>query len=321
VSRAQSRIIARAAERRDSLAGAGTPAYRVVHAEADGAPGLTVDRFADVLVASFYQAMEEKPWVDALAERLRPRAIYVKRRPREARVEATTRREALAPEVPAWGEPLETTVCSEKGLRFLIRPGQGLSVGLYLDMRDTRAWVREASRGRSVLNLFAYTCGFGVAALAGDAKTVLNVDLSRRVLDWGVENAKLNGQAAERQQTTAADAQEWLRRAHHRAALFDLVVLDPPSFSTTRGRVFSAARDYAQLTAAVARVVAPGGLLVACCNLAQLSASKLTRQVTQGLADAGRQGKSVRILGASPVDFPPFQGTEPALKVLIYALS
>jgi 23S rRNA (cytosine1962-C5)-methyltransferase len=320
VSRDESRIVARAVERRTSLASAGTDAYRVLHAEADGAPGLTVDRFADVLIASFYRPMDERAWVETLAERLRPRAVYVKRRPREARVEANTRRESLAPERPAWGEPMGSTVAVENGRRFIIRPGQGLSVGLYLDMRDTRAWVAEAARGRSTLNLFAYTCAFGLAALAGGAKSVVNVDLSRRVLDWGKENALLNGLAPEAQQFAAADALHWLRRTERRGDAFDLVILDPPSFSTSRRGVFSAARDYAHLAAAAARVAAPGGLLVACCNLAQLAAVKLAKQVEAGLAEAARLGRRVRTLGASPVDFPAVERSEPALKVLIYEL-
>jgi 23S rRNA (cytosine1962-C5)-methyltransferase len=312
-----------ALERRRDLPAQGTTAYRVLNGAADGVPDVVVDRFEDVLVASFYRPMarsEEQRWVDALARVARPRAVYVKRRPREARVEATTRRDALAPSSAAWGEERASVVVRENGLRYQVRPGQGLSVGLYLDMRDTRAWVRRSSAGLRVLNLFAYTCAFGVCARAGGAARVVNVDLSRRVLDWGAENAALNGQPAPPEDCVAAEAAGWLARCQRRGEAFELVILDPPSFSTSRHGAFSAAKDYPKLVAAAAPAVTPSGALVACCNLAQMAEGVFGRKIEAGLAAAGRKGRRLERLGASTVDFPSENGAF-ALKVLIYALA
>ncbi|WP_426753667.1 class I SAM-dependent rRNA methyltransferase [Myxococcus sp. Y35] len=305
--------------RRGPLLGdARTTALRVLNGEADGVPDVTADVFGDLYVISLYRDFspaEEETLLDAAAAAWAPRSIYLKRRPREARVLANVAKESLAPELPARGEPVESLTALENGLSFLIRPGQGLSVGLYLDMRDTRAWLLAHARGLTVLNLFAYTCAFGVVATAGGAKRVLNLDASRRVLEWGEENARLNGQSVDRYDYVAGDVFEWLKRLAKKGESFDIVISDPPSFSTTRSGRFSAARDYARLAEAAARVVSPGGQLVACCNHAGLAARRFEAMVLEGVSQAGRQGNALGSLGPSALDFPPPSGQEPALKV------
>ncbi|QDE70093.1 SAM-dependent methyltransferase [Myxococcus xanthus] len=305
--------------RRGSLLGdARTTAWRVVNAEADGVPDVTADVFGDVYVISLYRDFtpaEEETLLDAAMAAWAPRSLYLKRRPREARVLANVAKESLAPEAPARGEAVESFTALENGLAFLIRPAQGLSVGLYLDMRDTRAWLLSQARGLTVLNLFSYTCAFGVVAMAGGAKRALNLDASRRVLEWGEENARLNGQTVDRYDYVAGDVFDWLKRLAKKGESFDIVISDPPSFSTTRSGRFSAARDYARLAEAAARVVSPGGQLVACCNHAGLPARRFEAMVLEGVTQAGRQGKSLGSLGPSALDFPPPPGEEPALKV------
>lgn len=314
----------RARERRAPLlGGAGTDALRLLNGEPDGVPDVTCDVFAGVHVVSLYRDLppdEEARLLDAVEEAWAPESVYLKRRPREARVVANTQKDALAPERPARGHAVDERVAHEGGLGFLIRPAQGLSVGLYLDMRDARAWLREQARGRTVLNLFSYTCGFGVYARAGGALRVLNVDASRRVLDWGEENARLNGQPADRYDYVAGDVFDWLARLARKPERFDLVVCDPPSFATTRHSRFSAARDYPLLAEAAARLVAPGGLLVACCNLADLDGRRFERMVAEGCARAGQAGRLVHALGPSPVDFPSSDATPAALKVRVVRL-
>ncbi|MBU8899778.1 class I SAM-dependent rRNA methyltransferase [Corallococcus sp. H22C18031201] len=300
-----------------------TSAFRLLNAGADGVPDVTADVFEDLCVVSLYRDFtpeEESALLDAAMEAWAPRALYLKRRPREARVLANVAKDALAPEQAARGESRESWVAKEGGLSFLIQPGQGLSVGLYLDMRDTRVWLREQARGLTVLNLFAYTCAFGVAALAGGATRALNIDASRRVLEWGEENARLNGQPVDRYDYIAGDVFEWLKRLAKKGETFDLVVSDPPSFSTTKTTRFSAARDYAQLAESAARLVAPGGRLVACCNHAGLPARRFEAMVAEGVALAGRAGRGVGSLGPSALDFPSPEGEEPALKVHVVQL-
>jgi 23S rRNA (cytosine1962-C5)-methyltransferase len=300
-----------------------TTAFRLLNGQADGVPDVTADIFGDVVVVSLYRDLtdaEEVTLLDAVTAAWSPRSAYLKRRPREARVLANVAKESLAPEAAARGEPVEDFAAKENGLSFHIRPGQGLSVGLYLDMRDTRAWLQSQVRGLTVLNLFAYTCAFGVAATAGGATRVLNMDASRRVLEWGEDNARLNGQAVDRYDYVAGDVFDWLGRLAKKGESFDVVVADPPSFSTTKATRFSAARDYARLAEAAARVVAPQGRLVACCNLAGLPSRRFETMVLEGVTRAGRAGKTVGSFGPSGVDFPAPPGEEPALKVHVVQL-
>lgn len=317
----------RARERRGPLLeDEGTTAFRMVNAEGDGVPGIAVDWLDGVAVVSLYQPFteeEERAVAAAAAGALCARSVYLKRRPKEARVAATTRREALAPEAPAAGEAVPELEVKEAGLCFRVRPAQGLAVGLYLDIRDTRAWVRAQARGRSVLNCFAYTCAFSVAARAGGATSAINVDLSRRALDWGEENARLNGQPVDRRDFLSGDVFDWLPRLRKRGQRFDLVVLDPPSFATGRRQVFAAGRDYPKLCAVAARVVSAGGLLVACCNLEKLAEDRFQRMVEEGLHRAERPGTLVKRLGPSPLDFPASGGRQAGtwLKVLAFELS
>jgi 23S rRNA (cytosine1962-C5)-methyltransferase len=279
---------------------------------------LTVDVFNDVAVLSLYRSRsleEERALAQALIEAAPLRAIYLKRRPREAHRGANVDPEEVAPGLPLAGAPLDAVEAREAGAKFEIRPANGLSVGLYLDARDARAWVRANALGRRVLNLFAYTCGFGVAARLGGAERAVNVDLSRKVLDWGEHNFTLNGFAADRRDFIAGDCFDWLARFAKKREQFDLVVIDPPSFSNTAGRRFRAEANYGELVGAASRVVGAGGALLCCCNLESMGASRLEDQVRVGLGP--RTFQTLAAFGASATDF----AQPSALKVLAVRVS
>lgn len=298
-----------------------TTAYRVINAEADHLPGVAADWFDGVAVVSLYDSPRlpaEKEMVSAVQEALHPVAIYLKRRPREAATITDAEREARAPDSPVSGAPIPERVVLENGLRYLIRPGQGLAVGLYLDMRDARNWVRLQAESKRVLNCFAYTCGFSVAARAGRAERVVNVDLSRKSLDWGEENARLNGQKAERRDFISGDVFDWLARFRKKGELFDTVILDPPSFATTRAGAFSAASDWSRLIEQACGALRPSGLLLACCNLSSLSEERFQRLAERGFAQASRRANLRQPLFPSRIDFPAPPGKTAPLKILAY---
>ncbi|MGO9765260.1 MAG: class I SAM-dependent methyltransferase, partial [Myxococcaceae bacterium] len=257
------------------------------------------------------------PLLEALVAECAPRAVYVKRRPRSASRLLPEDVRARAPSRPAYGSPLETVDVLEGGLVFRIRPAEGLAVGLYLDMRDTRAFLRAHAEGMTLLNCFAYTGGFAVAALAGGARAAANVDLSKRALGWALENAALNAQVAE---ALPGDVFAWLRRLARAGRTFSSVVLDPPAFARGPSGPFTVARDTPVLVARAAAVVAPGGLLIACCNQQSLSVERFAALVQQGLASSGRVGRRVARLGASLVDFPRAAGEPATLKVEVLRL-
>ena len=310
-----SALLARALARRASLRISGeTTAFRWVNGAADGFPGITVDLFGSVAVANLYE-VEAPELPQALWAAHRLRAVYVKSRPREAGRLPLAEREARAPPTPEYGEAVEAVEVQENGLRFRIRPGAGLAVGLYLDMREARGWLRAKAQGRRVLNCFAYTCAFAVAARAGGAVRVVNVDLSRRSLEWGEENGRLNGQIPTPEEHLSGDVFQWLRRFRKRGERFDVVVLDPPGFARSREGTFSASRDWPGLVAEAVSVLEVDGLLLAACNVAALPARRFDAAVEEGLRQGGRAGHVVARPEASPVDFPLRPGEEGPLKV------
>lgn len=308
--------LARALGRRKALRGSEeTTAFRWLNGEADGLPGVTVDLFGDVAVVSGYDVDDLLPVAQAASAVVPLRAAYAKHRPKEARTVQAESRELRAPHTPLLGAPVEALDVREAGLVYRIRPADGLAVGLYLDMREARAWLRAHARGRTVLNCFAYTCGFAVAARAGGAVRVVNVDLSRRALEWGEENARLNGQVPGSGEDLAGDVFDWLRRFARREERFEMVILDPPGFARGRSGPFSAVRDWPRLAAAAAEVVAPRGILLAACNVAALEGRRFEAALSAGIRRAGRSATDLARPGPSPIDFPTPAGEEPPLKV------
>lgn len=319
--------------------------YRLVNAAGDGLPGLTIDRYADALVAGIYdddETLPPRPVPDGLAAMLASaagaRSVYVKYRPKQASRVPEEEMPTLAPPAPVFGPDLNSSapqtdpsaasassvaapdwIAREEGLRYLIRSTEGLSSGLFADMRETRARVRAWAAGKTILNTFAYTCGFGVAGTAGGAARVLNLDLSRNVLAWGQENYRLNGFEPDARDFVFGDVFDWLARFARRGETFDLVILDPPSFSKTKTGRFSAAKDYGQLAELAARVVAPGGQLLACSNLAELPWKAFRERVLAGVRAAGREGEVIGVYHEPALDFPA-QG-DAYLKMALVQLS
>ncbi len=160
------------------------------------------------------------------------------------------------------GEAISEVAAAEDDLVFRISLGRARNTGLFLDMANGRRWVRQHSRSRRVLNLFAYTCGFSVAAVAGGAASVLNVDMSSPVLSLGRENHRLNQQPTTAVGFEKLDIFKSFGRLKKRGP-FDLLICDPPTFQ--RGSV-DIARDYPKILRRLDEFMAPGATLVLCLN-------------------------------------------------------
>lgn len=284
-----------------------TDAMRLVNSESDGVPGVTVDRFGDWAVVELFSedAIARKQEICEIVQRWGARGVYAKiRMRRDLRHEDV---EDLAQSAPVIGEPAkEAFVVREFGVPAEVRLGDGWDVGIYLDQRDNRRRIRAAAKDASVLNLFAYTATFSVAAALGGARQVVTVDLSGRALDRARRNYELAGiEVDERHRFIRADAVDWLTRAARSQQVFDLVILDPPSFSTVgRGKVFRLADAWDSLLTAVFRLLSPRGQLLVISHERAATQTALRRRVQRAAERAGRRDPAVRDLN-SPVDFPP----------------
>ncbi len=296
-----------------------TNAYRLINRSGDGFSDLAVDRYGNVLVAHVYsQGVKVSPplaVLQTLADRVGAEAVYIKYRPVQGNVLDDRAKRSLTPIEPLVGRVVERVDVIENGSLFIIHPAEGLNPGLFLDMREVREFVRANAAGKTVLNCFAYTCAFGVAALRGGAARVLNLDVSRHYLDWGRANAELNGFATVPTDFVKGDVFDWLKRFGKRGQKFDVVILDPPSYSTTHDTRFAVERDTTRLITLATQVVQPGGYLIACTNYEQLSRRGFASRVREGLA--GVMAKITETRHEPDLDFPAASGAQPYLKVCV----
>ncbi|MGE0652435.1 MAG: class I SAM-dependent rRNA methyltransferase [Alphaproteobacteria bacterium] len=294
------RRIARALAYRARLA-IPSDAFRLVHGEADGLPGLIVDRYADTLVVQFLSAGAER-WregvVRALADATGAERIF-------ERSDASVRKlEGLEPR-SGWvlgSEPTEVAII-EHGWRFAVDVAEGHKTGHYLDQRDNRAvfrdWVRHGGI-RTVLNGHAYTGGFAVAALAGGASHVTSVDSSKPALEQARRHVALNGFADTAVEFVAADVNASLRGYLAEGRTFDAIVLDPPKFAASAAQVDRAARAYKDLNRIALKVLAPGGVLMTFSCSGAVSADLFHKIVASAGTDASVDGYIARRLEAAP---------------------
>ncbi len=265
-----------------------TDACRLVNAEGDLLPGLVVDKYADVLVLQVTTlGMENlKPLVlEELVRAYGPRSILEKSAVPSRREEGLPDFEGLL-----LGEPAPRIRIREDGLAYWVDLDRAQKTGFFLDQRGSRRLIRELAGGRRVLNAFAYTGAFSVAAAAGGAAAVDSVDASAPAIELARENFDLNGLAGRRSTFFAADAFDFLRQD---GPAYDFVILDPPAFAKRRADVVAACRGYKDINRLALKKTAPGGLLLtfSCSHFVD---EGLFRQVVfEASAEAGRR---VRIL-------------------------
>jgi 23S rRNA (cytosine1962-C5)-methyltransferase len=273
-------------------------AYRLLNGAGDGVSGLLLDVYAAFAVVSALSAAL-LPVAEATAARLvdrgLARGVVVKHRARGGAAAG------IAAVVGTHGAaPPDRLVVREAPWQFEVHLATGVNVGLFGDMRDERRRIATIARGRRVLNLFGYTGTLSVAAATGGAAHVATVDRSEGVLAWARDNAALNGVDPARHRTVADDAARFVAAAVTAGDAFDLVLVDPPSFSTARDAAFAIDRDFAPLVERVCALVPPGGLLWLASNTRGFS---LVGAAQAGILSAGRQAQ-VLVTGGLPADHP-----------------
>ncbi len=199
----------------------------------------------------------------------------------------------------------ETWVAKENQLHFEFRRNQGLSPGLFLDQRENRFWLSQNCASKRVLNLFSYTCGFSVAAAAGGAREVVSVDLSKVFLSWGQRNLELNSESLNSQEESKAlffsqDSEEFLQQTLKRKKSFDVIILDPPSFSRSGKKIWKFEKDFPKLLKLCFDCLAPGGMILCSSNFEKWDFNTFRSQIEKTL---GRELKSIRAPDLRPLDF------------------
>jgi 23S rRNA (cytosine1962-C5)-methyltransferase len=277
---------------------------RLIHGEADGLPGLVVDRYGDTLCAQFLSAGVER-WkpvlADVLMETTGAHRLF-------ERSDASVRGlEGLQPQT-GWLKGDGDTTCeiTEHDWRLTLDVASGHKTGFYLDQRDNRAlfarWVRQLGSQR-VLNCYCYTGGFTVAALAGGAAQVVSVDSSGPALERVQAHVALNGFDPARSQCLDADVNHYLRASLERAGTeppFDAIVLDPPKFAPTAAHAERAARAYKDINRLALKLLAPGGVLFTFSCSGGVGPELFHKIVAGAGLDAGVDGAIVARLGAAP---------------------
>ncbi|HNX53469.1 MAG TPA: class I SAM-dependent methyltransferase, partial [Pontiellaceae bacterium] len=202
--------------------------------------------------------------------------------------------------VLAGAEPPERVEINENGMRLLVDIKGGHKTGYYLDQRDSRAAVRAWADGRDVLNCFSYTGGFGIAALLGGAKHVLQMDSSEPALEIARENAALNGLDPAKSEYMCGDVFKELRRFRDSRRDFDLIILDPPKFVESRGQLEGGARGYKDINLLAFKLLRPGGLLFtfSCSGLMEMPLFQ--KIVSDAALDAGRNAQILAVLNQAP---------------------
>jgi 23S rRNA (cytosine1962-C5)-methyltransferase len=256
---------------------------------------------------------------DALRELFAPKGIYEKLRPQQTRELAAGGEGKRYSRLLAGSAAPGRLAVQENGLAFLVELETGLNTGLFLDQRANRRDMMQRVPGKRLLNLFAYTGAFSVAAAAAGAAAVTSVDVSAAYLDWARQNFAANRLDPGLHSCIVGDCLSVLAELRQRKARFDVVLMDPPSFSTTAKSRFTTRQGTAELVAAALPLLPPGGLLVTSSNHQKVDLADYLKELRRGALQAGCELRVIRALG-QPEDFP-FPVTFPEGRYLKYLVS
>ncbi|MDO7928349.1 class I SAM-dependent methyltransferase [Pseudomonas sp. KFB-139] len=310
----------------------GTDCYRLFHGSQEGASGLTIDRYGpQLLVQSFHNTLDLDSLLGLhalLNARLGLETLLVY----NDRSQGNSRIDRQDPVYKPQEAALEDLIGHEWGLKYRVRGRHtGQDPLLFLDLRNTRGWVKAHSKGKSVLNLFSYTCGVGLSAAAGGASEVCNLDFAESNLAVGRENGALNPHLPPMQfiqsdyfpairqlaglPVSARRGQKLPAYTRLEQRQYDLVLLDPPAWAKSAFGTVDLLRDYQSLLKPALLSTAEDGVLICCNNLAKVSMDDWREQVLRCATKAGRPVRDCQVIQPA-ADFPS-QDNQPPLKTLI----
>lgn len=277
---------------------ANTNACRLVAAESDGLPGVTIDLYNNLAVLQLLSAGADKhrsKIVWAL-QKLLPEVAIFERSDVDVRI-----KEGLEPLIqPLHGDIPDEVEIVEHGVKILVNPHTGHKTGFYLDQRENRLAASRYAEQASVLNCFSYTGTFACYALNGGASHVTNVDVSQPALDMASRHIELNGFAAEQCSQVKGDVFEVLRNYHSKQQQFDMVILDPPKFVDSKASLKRACRGYKDINMYGIHAVKPGGILLTFSCSGLMEQSLFQKIVADAALDAGRRVQILEHLSQAP---------------------
>ncbi|MFO1501405.1 MAG: pseudouridine synthase [Verrucomicrobiota bacterium] len=294
-----------------------TNCYRLHHGASDGNPGWYADRVGSYLLSSSnedeWPAGRARAQLERWMRHFQLVGVYhkrLRREPGQTVASAASPRHILGPTIRDGPQVVEN------GLRYQLSFQEGYSIGLFLDQRENRRRLltrhvaagfplvaEPGSAAPEVLNTFAYTCAFSVSAAAAGCRTT-SLDLSRRYLDWGRRNFACNGLAADAHEFVYGDALDWMHRFGRKGRRFQVVILDPPTFSRSKeGGAFRVEKDYPHLASLAVSLLADGGVLFASTNAATVPTEWFVTMLKEVISSARRQ-LLAQHYAPQPPDFP-----------------
>lgn len=277
-------------------------AFRIVDGADDGFPGVTLDKYADAYQLQFFGPellSREALLAEAVVRVFNPKFLVSKFRlsPSGKSLENPEMRIAFGRAENA------VTIVREGNAKFRVDLLDTVNPGLFLDMRDGRLDVEARARGREILNLFSYTCSFAVHARIGGAKRAVNADISGKILEKGRENFRLNGIEILPGEFFRGDSREYVAWCKRKGLRFGGIILDPPSFSRNKGKVFSVKTDFQKLVAEICEILLPGGFLLASSNFSGFHPDALARETLKTAQEKFPSARIAWFRGQGP-DFP-----------------
>ncbi|KXK28353.1 MAG: methyltransferase [Candidatus Brocadia sinica] len=274
-----------------------TNAYRLVNSYGDTLPEVTIDIYGKNILVQYFQPYEERAKngiYHALKETTTPENITAKIRLKGEDIKTYS---VYGTEIP------KDFLALENGIKFDISFHEGGGTGLFLDQRDNRRKVQSLAKGKEVLNCFCYTSSFSVYASLGGAARTVNVDLSRKAIEWSKKNFILNQIDVNNHEFIMGDVWDWIRRFQKKGRTFDMIIIDPPSFSTGKTTIFAVEKDFPKLIGQGLGLLREDGILVFSTNIAKMNFSKFF-QLFQKVKNF--TSKSYKLVGVSSqgLDFP-----------------
>lgn len=257
-----------------------TSAYRLFNGEGDGLGGLTIDRYADFAVFSWYNKTlyQKKAEILKAFRKSVPEIVGAYEKIRFSSSSFPESQKLFGSDAP---EPL---LVRENGVTYAVYLNDGLMTGIFLDQKEVRGRLIEGIvAGKTVLNMFSYTGAFSIASVMGGASTTTSVDLAKRSLPKTTEQFEVNHLTVENQKIVVMDVFDYFNYAIRKQMRYDVIILDPPSFARNKKKVFSVAKNYGDLVKDSVAILKNRGLLIASINAANISLDKYKKMITQAL--------------------------------------